>query len=74
MVEFNPILRISINEILACKWMRRETPSKNQVTKYMASIKIKIEEFEDQQRIYIENMLKNKMGENKPIIEETKEE
>ena len=74
MVTFNPVMRLSINEILSSRWMRRETPISSQVIKYMTSIKIKIEEFEAQQRAYVENLLKSKNTKRKTPIEEVKEE
>ena len=74
MVTFNPIMRLSINEILASKWMKRETPSNSQVVEYMTTIKMKIEEFEAQQRAFIEKMIKAKTCKNKASFEEVKEE
>lgn len=74
MVTFNPVMRLSVNEILASKWMRRETPSSSQVVKYMTSIKMKIEEFEAQQRAYIEKMHKDKTCKSKTTVEENKDD
>ena len=73
MVTFNPIMRLSINEVLSSKWMNKNTPTSSQVNKYMGSIKQKIEEFEMQQRIFIQNIANQKAMQNKPKSEEIKE-
>ena len=73
MVTFNPIMRLSINEVLSSKWMNKNTPTSSQVSKYMGSIKQKIEEFEMQQRIFIQNIANQKAMQNKPKSEEIKE-
>lgn len=74
MVTFNPLMRLSINEVLSSKWMQRVTPSGKQVGEYMEAIKVKIEEFEAEQRTLIEKLMKSKLSANKKLTEEVKEE
>ena len=70
MVTFNPLMRLTINEILGSKWMNRNTPSETQVFKYMSLIKEKIEEFEEEQRIFLQNIAQNKKDQHKIKNEE----
>ena len=68
-VTFNPVMRLSVNEILSSKWMKRNLPSQEDVVKAMSSIKTKIEEFEEQQKLYIQNMMNQRADQSKNNVE-----
>lgn len=75
MVTFNPVMRLSVNEILSSKWMQRQIPKHSEVLTAMTSIKAKLDEIEDQQKLYIEQMMKQKaVAVPKNRVEEIKQE
>lgn len=75
LVTFQPLMRLSINEILSSRWMQRNLPTNEEVFDYMTRIKARIDELENQQKAYFAEALKAKApGANKPAPEDTKEE
>ena len=57
LVAFSPSMRLSVNEILSSKWMRRNIPTNDQVGNYMAQIKAQIDEFDYQQKAQLAQVL-----------------
>ena len=70
LVSYNPLMRLSINEILNSWWMKNFTedsqmPQNEEVIDYMSQIKAVVEEHEMQQQIWLQQTIDSKVEESK---------